>query len=163
MRPPRIKGFDYRGCHRYSLTCCTRDRCRAFGDATVVALVQAALTVSATVHGFDLLVYCFMPDHMHVLAQGTRDNSSVLSFVRAVRRRSGYAYRSTRHAELWQSGYWDRVLREHEPTAAVRYIAGNPVRAGLVESPLQYSFTGSSVLDLETLLTDSGSNESWRG
>jgi hypothetical protein len=54
---------------------------------------------------------------------------------------------------LWQAGYFDRVLREDDSTFAVaRYIVQNPVRAGLVRSPVEYPFCGSSIWSKEELI-----------
>lgn len=46
-----------------------------------------------------------------------------------------------------------RVLRADDDTAAVmRYLLLNPVRAGLVERPLDYAGSGSLVFDRDALL-----------
>jgi putative transposase len=157
MRPRRLSGFDYLGCHRYSLTCCTNRRHPLFLDPVVVRIGKDALDTSASAQGFDVLVYCFMPDHLHVVLEGRRDNSDFRAFASSFRRRSAFAYRRSGGTELWQPGYFEHVLRNDEATAAVvRYVAENPVRAGLTKDPMCYPFTGSGVIDLATLLLDIG-------
>jgi putative transposase len=129
-----------------------------------VNLVKAAVEAAASKHGFDVLVYCFMPDHLHALVEGRDDNSSFPAFVAAFKQRSAVDYATAHRGRLWQEGYWDRVLRTQQSTVeAVRYIAANPVRAGLVEDPCRYPFTGSGVLDLATLLVDVGIDAERRG
>jgi putative transposase len=164
MIPPRINGFDYRGCHRYSLTCCTAQRQPLFRDAETVDLCEAALRAAGEKFGVAVLVYCFMHDHVHVLVEGTNDNADFRFFVKSFRRRSAHAFRTRAATALWQAGYWDRVLRSGDETnAAIRYIACNPVRAGLVTSPMDHPFTGSDVIELSTLLIDVGASSARRG
>ena len=54
---------------------------------------------------------------------------------------------------LWQDSYYDRVVRAEEDLGGIaRYIIENPVRAGLVKSPLEYPFVGSTVWPLKELI-----------
>jgi putative transposase len=70
------------------------------------------------------------------------------------KRRSAYWYwERNRGRRLWQRSFWDRVLRsENDVRLAMRYTLNNPVRAGFVERPLDYPFSGSSVYDHHGLL-----------
>jgi putative transposase len=163
MRPPRIAGFDYRGSWRYSLTCATRDRQPVFHDPQNAHACLDALTRSSDTHAFRILVHCVMPDHLHALVEGATERADFLAFVRAFRRRSAHEFRSRVGHELWQRGYWDRVLRAGESTPdVIRYIVANPVRAGLISNPLDYPFTGSGVFDLKALL-DAAADAGRRG
>jgi hypothetical protein len=66
--------------------------------------------------------------------------------------RTGHWCRQIERTTLWQEGFYDRILRPHDPeSGVVRYIAANPVRAGLVASIEDYPLTGSSRYDLRTL------------
>jgi len=57
------------------------------------------------------------------------------------------------HGALWQEGYYERVLRVSEDARWVaRYIMGNPVRAGLAQTPDQYPFSGSDVWTIPEIL-----------
>jgi putative transposase len=92
---------------------------------------------------FDFAVhaYCFMPDHVHVLLEGTSGGSSLQPYVERWKQVTGHWFTRTRSRRLWQSGYYDRVLREDEPMRVVaRYIVGNPIRAGLADQVGQYPF-----------------------
>jgi putative transposase len=163
MRPPRIAGFDYRGSWRYSLTCATRDRPPVLRNPENARACLKALTCSSHTHGFRVLVHCAMPDHLHALVEGATAQADFRTFVRAFRRRSAHERRARVGHELWQRGYWDRVLRTGESTPdVIRYIIANPVRAGLVSNPLEYPFTGSAVFDLAALL-DAAADAGRRG
>jgi putative transposase len=103
------------------------------------------LREAAAKTGFEVVAYCFMPDHLHLLLR-TPGDADLVAFVRFFKQLSGYAYRRlTADPEtLWQTSYHDHVLRREEDLCAVaRYIWENPVRAGLVESARDYPYSGS--------------------
>jgi len=107
---------------------------------------------------FAIVVYCFMPDHLHLLVEGTGAASDLRRFIKLAKQHSGFLYRRNHNQPLWQEGYDDRVLRNDEHTIDVaRYILANPVRAGLVASPAEYPFSGSDVFPMEVLLEDTQS------
>ena len=73
-----------------------------------------------------------MPDHLHLLIEGTSDDSDGRRFIKAFKQYSGYCYSKTRNEKLWQRYGFEHVLRDDETTIeVVKYILGNPVRAGL--------------------------------
>jgi REP element-mobilizing transposase RayT len=97
-----------------------------------------------------------MPDHLHLLIEGTSEDSDLLAFVHVMKQRTAYEYRRSRGATLWQKGYYEHVVRDDEATLDIaRYVLANPVRAGLVAEPRDYPFSGSLVFSREQL------NELW--
>jgi REP-associated tyrosine transposase len=152
-RPRRIDGFSYRGPNRYFLTCCTRTRIRAFVHADVVSETTEEIRRTCRDELFELLAYCFMPDHLHLLVAGSSDSSDLRRFVKISKQRSGALYALKHGGPLWQEGYHDRVLRAEDDTKVIaRYILANPVRAGLVDNPSDYAFSGSDRWTIEELL-----------
>ena len=152
-RPPRIKGFDYVGPFRYFLTFCAIDRRATFEDAAAVALVLAQFRRTAHEWSFAILAYCFMPDHVHLLVEGTTAHADLRRVAKRLKQGSGQAWKCRTGSRLWQEGYYDRVLRpEDDAKAVARYILENPVRAGLVAHPSQYPYLGSDVWTLKELL-----------
>lgn len=94
-----------------------------------------------------------MPDHVHALVRGTSGGADLRRFMKRVKQSSGQIYRRWSNEALWQEGYYDRVVRpEEDLSGIVRYIVENPVRAGLVKSPFDYPFVGSTVWALEELV-----------
>jgi REP element-mobilizing transposase RayT len=152
-RPLRLKGFDYRGCHRYFLTFCTADRHRAFRSAEVVDRAVCEIRRACCDANFALLAYCLMPDHAHLLVEGKSEQANLKQFAKLVRQRTAIAYTQMSGQRLWQSGFYERVLRDEEATPdIVRYIVGNPVRAGLTGSVADYPFSGSDACDVRVIL-----------
>lgn len=83
-----------------------------------------------------------MPDHVHLLL-GAADSSFLPNFIKDFKQRTGYAFRQSYGKPLWQKSYHDHILRAEEDCEAVAsYILANPVRAGLVERPTDYTFSG---------------------
>ena len=154
---PRLKTFPYVGCYRYFLTQCAHGRAKLFVSPDVVSGILLQIRLSGSRLGVAILAYCFMPDHLHLLVEGTSVTSDFLAFSAAAKQRSGLWYAEACGRRLWQRGFYDRVLRAEEDTMGVcRYIWHNPVRAGLVESPADYAFSGSDVFPFPACLEDIG-------
>ncbi len=65
--PSRLAPGSYVGAQRLFLTLCTHRRQRYFTDESVVALVQSQKLRTCAREQFDVLAYCYMPDHLHML------------------------------------------------------------------------------------------------
>lgn len=151
--PKRLEHFPYTGKHRYFFTFCTQDRRCYFEDAAHVSLVTTQLLQSSTFHDVAVDTYCAMPDHVHLLVQGTTDTADARGFMAHFKQHTGWRFRQATRRRLWQGSYYDHVVREEEGVAGViSYIVNNPVRAGLVESPDDYPFWGSFTQTREGLL-----------
>ena len=94
-----------------------------------------------------------MPDHAHLLIEGQSNGSDFRRFAKMVKQRSGAAYALNADQPLWQKGYYEHVLREGEDAREIaRYIIANPVRAGIVQSPDEYPFSGSDPWSIRELM-----------
>jgi putative transposase len=152
-RPARIPGFDYLGSYRYFVTFCTFGRRETFRDAAVAPMVLVQVRRTSRAAAFAILAYCFMPDHVHLLVEGTSEAADFRRFIKRLKQSSGQAYSHRAKQPLWQEGYYDRVLRSGDDAKAIaRYIVWNPVRAGLASVPSEYPYVGSDVWTLEELV-----------
>jgi len=94
-------------------------------------------------------IYCFMPDHLHVIACGQSDNANSKHAIDAFKRDSGRWI-----AHPWQGDCYDHIIRRNEDwRRQVAYVLRNPVRGKLVEDPYAYPFTGSIGYDLGELIS----------
>jgi putative transposase len=153
QRPERLKSFDYLGEYRYSLTFCTRLRRHLFVNDDVVSLVLAQFSRGADEEYFAVTAYCFMPDQVHLLVEGTSPASDCRRFIKRSKQYAGFAYSARFGQKLWQPGGFERVLRKDEDTNTVaRYIVENPVRAGIAQTVEEYPYVGSLRCDLRDLL-----------
>lgn len=87
---------------------------------------------------YDLIIGVVMPNHVHVVVrvhEGTQLGRMVQAWKTFTSRRFDVA-EATGAGPHWQRGYWDRFIRdERHLRDAVRYVAWNPVKAGLVKVP----------------------------
>ena len=101
----------------------------------------------AASNDFDVLAYCFMPDHLHLLVKGKTQDADLRVFVSTAKQRAAYVARTFIRGRLWQPGYFDRILRDEDDAyAVIKYIRDNPVRAGLVQAADDYPFSGGTRL-----------------
>ena len=99
-----------------------------------------------------------MPDHLHALVEGTRQDSDFLKWLDLFRQLSAYWEKRRSGRVLWQEGYWDYTLRDDSAVRGIAsYIAWNPVEANLVTRPELYAYVGSerfSVVELAAVPPD---------
>jgi putative transposase len=112
----------------------------------------------ATGEGLEILGYCLMSNHVHLVAVPDKSETLVrvfkplnLRFAWHVNRRQGWTGR------LWQERFYSCALDERHCLQAVRYVEMNPVRARMVQRPEKYywsSAQGHVGLRIDPLLSD---------
>jgi putative transposase len=151
--PRHLATFEYLGRFEYFLTFCTFERSRLFVTPECVGLVHEQILRACAEEGLAILAYCYMPDHVHIVVAAEHASSNLKCFVSLAKQYAGFYFRRATKQRLWQRYGYERVLRnEEERMALIRYVIQNPVRAGLVEDPLEYPFWGSSKWSREELL-----------
>ena len=151
-RSLRLEGFDYSRTLVYHITWGTYHRRPHLADEDLASEVVGILLDEARESCFELLAFCVMPDHVHLLVQ-TSEGTDLIRFVQSVKGKSTRAHwRLVGGGKLWQRSFYDHVLRSEEGIPDVaRYILANPMRAGLVDRIADYPFCGSTVFQLEDL------------
>lgn len=84
----------------------------------------------------DLYAYCLMPNHFHLLVKAEKgeDLSRGMQWFTTTHVRRYHRHYGT-SGHLWQGRYKSFPVRDDEQLLTVtRYVEGNPVRAGLVET-----------------------------
>lgn len=126
--------------HAYFMTIVTVKRKPLFSDLYVARCVIFEMRRMHDEGCLDSMAWVLMPDHLHWLFQlGDRyDLNKVIARFKgaSARRVNSYLGRS---GHAWQRGFYDRALRQNEePINVARYMVGNPLRAGLVDSVEEY-------------------------
>jgi putative transposase len=148
-----LADFDYRGRHRYSVTWCCDGRKSLFNKADVVDLALAQILRACAPSRMCVPAYCFMPDHLHLLVEGTEDDANARRFFTLAKQFSGYMHSQTYRSKLWQRYGWERVLRDDQRSEDIaRHILENPVRAGIAPTSRAYPFSGSAVFTQHELM-----------
>ena len=116
-------------------------------------MCMSALNTISEKNGFLVWAYCFMPDHLHLLIEGTRKSSDLKRSISEFKQSTGYSFKRKNGKKLWQESYYDHVLRDKESAKkAAEYILMNPVRKGLANNCNDYPFSGSFKLDMDNLV-----------
>jgi len=148
MASPRLKDFPYKGFYAYSLTLCCIERQPHFLKGEAVEKPRTYLSNLSQQFHFQLWAYCFMPDHLHLLVEGENNKSDLQRFISKFKQMSGFRFKKDYGCPLWQSSYFEHVLRREEDLLIqCRYILENPVRAKLVKEVGEYPYSGSMVFE----------------
>ena len=91
----------------------------------------------------DILHYCLMDNHLHLLI-GVNQASDLSRFMKRVNLKYTFYYQNkyTYCGHLWQNRFKGKIIDDE--TYLIRcckYIEFNPVRAGIVFHPQDYSFS----------------------
>jgi REP element-mobilizing transposase RayT len=129
----------------------------AFGvslrEPEIVNIFTAILSSAASKAECIVPVYCFMPDHQHLIISGMHDNSDVWKTIVTYKQKTGFWMSANKTEIKWQKDFYDHILKKHEDIAIqVRYILDNPVRKGLVPSWQEYPFKCSIGCNMEDVL-----------
>ena len=105
--------------------------------------------------GVSLLGWCWMTNHVHLIAV-PRQPDSFARLVRGTHARYAQEFnrRYRRSGHLWQSRFFSRALGADQLVDALAYVDRNPVRAGLVGEATAYLW--SSAAAHETAEDESG-------
>jgi putative transposase len=92
----------------------------------------------------DILAYCLMPNHVHLVAVPHQIDSLRKALAEAHRRytlrvneRNGWT------GYLWQGRFNSCPMDERHMMAAIRYVEQNPVRAGLARIPWDWPWSSA--------------------
>jgi putative transposase len=150
----RLPRESYRGQVNVAFTLCVAKRAPLFVDDDVVTEFVSLLRAAAEKHACLVPIYCFMPDHLHVLLSGQHEFSDAWTALALFKQRTGFWLGRHRPAIRWQKDFYDHLIRRNEDLGAqARYIAANPVRRGLAKDWRQYPLTGAIGIDLATVIS----------
>ena len=144
----RLPPNHYLGPRTYFVTICCDRRKPHLGSPGFAQRVSGLLHEGASNYSFLLHAFCIMPDHLHLLAEGTQPLSNLLEFIRLFKQRTSFDFRKSFPTRLWEKSFYDYVLRPSDSLEAVAcYIWWNPVRKRLCSCPQDFPFTGSQTID----------------
>src|SRR4029077_14402136 len=96
-------------------------------------------------HKVKILVYCLMPNHVHLIAVPQSADGLRRAIGEVHRRYTRMVnFREGSRGHLWQARIASFVLDEPYLLTAARYVELNPVRAGLVGAPSRYRWSSAA-------------------
>jgi REP element-mobilizing transposase RayT len=143
-----------------SITSVAHDRLPVFRTDALKNIVCAAFKEARNSGGFAILAYVIMPNHVHVVSDGSLKPSETLRFLNGISGRRVIDYlketnymtslaklRDAEKARGHVYSLWDGhshalpLFSENFVLQRVNYIHQNPVRAGLVERAEDYRWS----------------------
>lgn len=96
-------------------------------------------------HGLDLVAYCLMSNHVHLVVI-PRAPESLAGTLKPLHLRYAQHVNWTQNltGRLWQGRFFSCPLDERHFLAAVRYVEQNPVRAGLLGRAEEYPWSSAA-------------------
>ena len=122
-------------------------RQKTFFETEDYALYLDLLVAAAERARTEVWAYCLMPNHVHIVLTPSDEDGLWRTFGELHRRYTGYINarrRTTGH--LWQGRYGSVAMDEEHFVTALRYVALNPVRAGLVERAENWPWSSTRAL-----------------
>jgi putative transposase len=102
-------------------------------------------------YGLNILGYCLMNNHVHIIGIPQRENSLAKTLART---HSEYAQSVNRTRErsghLWQNRFFSCPMGPTHLQRAMLYVDMNPVRAGLVTAPCDWLWSSARAHVLES-------------
>ena len=116
-------------------------------DEEDYARYSAVLGAVARQHDWRLLAFCLMPNHVHLLVETPKPNlGDGMQRLHGVYARE-FNRRHTRCGHLFQGRYGAvRVTTDEQLWMVARYIATNPVAAGLCSGPAQWAWSSHAAV-----------------
>jgi len=119
--------YRRRVCTSYTLR--VEERKWFFVSSDMIQVFLVCLDKVAEKYAFRA-IYCFMPDHLHLIALGNSDNTDLLRAVEEFKQRTGYWLHKHPPFVYWQKSFYDPIIRANELVAHVNYVLDNPMRWG---------------------------------
>jgi putative transposase len=149
-KPNRLDASRYFGRNIYFLTFCCEHRRHVFDDPRLASSIVTTLKTVADSATFRVHAYCVMPDHLHLILEGARDDSDLDRFAKTFKQTTSFHYKRQSGEQLWQKSFYDHILRASDSLDAVLwYVWMNPVRAKLCTDPHSYAHSGSFTIEWE--------------
>ena len=143
--PPRLRWiFAYNPL--FFITFCTYERRKVLAsDAEHKAFVTFAANAYSD-HNIAVGRYVILPDHVHLFVRGP-DDFQLGPWVGMLKQVLAKHIVLAGILPIWQRGFFDHVLRNDESYGDKwNYVRENPVRAGLVNDPEEWRYSGEIVV-----------------
>lgn len=116
-----------------------------FADGADYREYLALLQRGVRRYGVQVLAYCLMPNHVHLIAVPSSENGLARALQWAHSRFAEYANRRHKGAgHVWQQRFRSTPMDEVHLYWAARYVLQNPVRARLVEHAVDWRWSSAA-------------------
>jgi putative transposase len=126
-------------CH---ITICSQQNQQIFVKGKFTCACMELLESLCQEYSIRPFVYCFMPDHIHMIV-AVEGNISIIAFVQTFKSKATIeSYKHDFEGKIFQSRFYDRFIRSDQNLQnEIRYVLENPVRAGIVVDYRDYPYS----------------------
>ena len=111
-------------------------------DTVVAAGLAETLLDGQRQHLYNLIAWCIMPNHVHILILPHEDARRIMQFIKGRSAHEANSILGRAGQPFWQHESYDHWVRnERELIRIANYIEYNPVAAGLVQNPEDWRFS----------------------
>ncbi len=129
----------------YFFTVVTYNRQEFFADDTCAEILLKAIKRVQKRKPFELLAYCILPDHWHILLTLPIDDDQYSQKIREIKRLVTFELRKyfdNSNLVVWQNRFWEHTIRdENDLNNCYNYIMYNPVHHGIVSLPEEWKWS----------------------
>ena len=122
----------------YFFTLVTSKRTHYFDDKRCVEAFLSAFSAVQRYHHFDLIAYCILPDHIHLLITLDIADHDFSSRIKEIKKKTTAAIRGilgNPAIDVWQGRFWEHTIRDQDDFKhCFDYIHYNPVKHGLSDT-----------------------------
>lgn len=143
---PRLRHYDDLGTARFVTFGCYRMG-QFLIDPLPCELLVKYIGEARSKHGFKLMAYVFMPEHVHLVLLPP-DDMKLGPMIGEIKSKMAREYFATTMPDIkgkrvfWQKRCYDRNCRSQESIKEkIAYCHNNPVKRGLVKDPREYRWS----------------------
>lgn len=130
-----LRNYVYGGTYFFTLV--TRNRIKIFNDSESINAFLTAVETIRGYHHFEIIAYCVLPDHIHLLLKLEENDRDFSSRVKEIKKKTTRLLRQihgNNEMEIWQNRFWEHTIKdENDLNVHFDYIYYNPVKHGYVD------------------------------
>ena len=111
----RLPKEYYKGQVSVALTLCLKgneNKTSGFTDPIIVNVFTDILAKVVAKQDCIVTVYCFMPDHQHLIITGTKTSSDISKAIANYKQKTGYWMSANGSILRWQKDFYDHIIKE---------------------------------------------------
>ncbi len=129
----------------YFLTQVTHNRFHYFSEPAYIDVCLSALIHVQKYHPFELVAYCILPDHLHLLITLPIDQKDFSTIMKEFKKKATKELRKiigVPQLKIWQDRFWEHTIRnERDMQIHFDYIHYNPIKHLYVDDPLDWEWS----------------------
>lgn len=129
----------------FFFTLVSRDRNNFFANPNIINIFFDIIKKIQNRKPFELIAYCVLPDHIHLLIKLPEDSQDFSQIIRDIKRGTTIKVRKFLKLSdliIWQDRFWEHTIQDDRDLQRhFDYIHYNPVKHGYAEDYAQWEWS----------------------